>query len=154
MAGPGRRMRTSRYNRPASLGAECRLLARARVFVGKGKNSSVFRVYTQHSHFWPPNVWVFPTPSNSATQLALLRLVSSDPVCPEWPGPRRSRARPHSTAPFRLQSQVQVVTCASDQLAVNGRLLWPLLRFDKFAGTAQRTQENSLLTRLLVYFKG
>lgn len=43
---------------------------------------------------------------------------------------------------FRCQSQVQVVICASDWLAVNQRFLQPLVGFNWFVRAAHRTQKT------------
>lgn len=52
----------------------------------------------------------------------------------------RLRARSHRmTVPFRRQSQIQVVTCASYWPAVNQRLPWPLLSLHYLAGVPHRT---------------
>ena len=55
--------------------------------------------------------------------------------------------------PFRCQSQVQVVTCVSDRLAINQGSYGFLLSFNEFARVPHRTQENHLLSRLMVYYK-
>ena len=51
------------------------------------------------------------------------------------------------------QSEVQVVTCTSDQLAINQRLPWPTPWGQLITRIAHKTQRNILLTGLLVYYK-
>ena len=80
-----------------------------------------------------PDHWqrVFlPTPPSNSSTSAVFPAVPLNydttylETASDSTGQGLSLTRP-SLSPFRCQSQVQVVTCASDQLAVNWRFPWP-----------------------------
>ena len=95
-----------------------------------------------------PTCGWFPTPQrNSSTPADVLQLNSNLSLSTrDSVRFYRSRAQSHKTVLcFRCQSQELIVACAFDQRAIN----WTC-----FARVAHRTQENSLLSRSLVYYKG
>ena len=55
---------------------------------------------------------------------------------------KSQRTSPQPLLHFRHQSQVQVVTCIYDWLAVHQRFPHPLLGFDSFARAAYRNERN------------
>lgn len=96
-----------------------------------------------------------PTPkSNSQTPAGSPTIqLDSDTIYPDEASDSTGKRFNPMWLPHPGQSQVQLVTCASDPTGYKSDSNHPLLRFQQFAGVAHRTQRNNLFTRLLIYYR-